>query len=142
MLVAAAVCPCPPLLVPEVAAGAAPELDTARAACLDAVGVLAASRPDLLVVVGPGAGRSYPSGGHGSFRGFGVALDVTLGEPRPAAQEPPCRTPSPWVRGCWTGPAGRAHRSRGSRWTRATPPASAHGPERGWPPAPTASRSW
>ncbi|MGW2112578.1 hypothetical protein [Streptomyces sp. NPDC001948] len=25
MLVAAAVCPCPPLLVPEVAAGAAPE---------------------------------------------------------------------------------------------------------------------
>ncbi len=57
MLVAAAVCPCPPLLVPEVAAGAAPELDPARAACLDAVGVLAASRPDLLVVVGPGTAR-------------------------------------------------------------------------------------
>lgn len=88
MLVAAAVCPCPPLLVPEVAAGAAPELDTARAACLDAVGVLAASRPDLLVVVGPGDGRAYPAGGHGSFRGFGVALDVTLGAPDPAAQEP------------------------------------------------------
>ena len=35
MLVAAAVCPCPPLLVPEVAAGAAPELDAARAAKLD-----------------------------------------------------------------------------------------------------------
>ncbi|OSC55333.1 hypothetical protein B5180_40185, partial [Streptomyces sp. BF-3] len=49
MLVAAAVCPCPPLLVPEVAAGAAPELDAARDACLDAVGVLAAARPDLLV---------------------------------------------------------------------------------------------
>ncbi|WP_432151674.1 class III extradiol dioxygenase subunit B-like domain-containing protein [Streptomyces sp. bgisy029] len=88
MLVAAAVCPCPPLLVPEVAAGAAPELDTARAACLDAVGVLAASRPDLLVVVGPGDGLAYPAGGHGSFRGFGVALDVTLGAPDPAAQEP------------------------------------------------------
>ncbi|MBW3361650.1 class III extradiol dioxygenase subunit B-like domain-containing protein [Streptomyces microflavus] len=99
MLVAAAVCPCPPLLVPEVAAGAAPELDTARAACLDAVGVLAASRPDLLVVVGPGTGRSYPSGGHGSFRGFGVALDVTLGEPGPAAQEPPL--PDSLAVGAW-----------------------------------------
>ncbi|MFI7239368.1 class III extradiol dioxygenase subunit B-like domain-containing protein [Streptomyces cyaneofuscatus] len=91
MLVAAAVCPCPPLLVPEVAAGAAPELDPARATCLDAVGVLAASRPDLLVVVGPADGRTaaaYPAGGHGSFRGFGVGLDVTLGEPDPAAQGP------------------------------------------------------
>ncbi|OCC12065.1 class III extradiol dioxygenase subunit B-like domain-containing protein [Streptomyces sp. PTY087I2] len=83
MLVAAAVCPCPPLLVPEVAAGAAPELDAARDACLDAVGVLAAARPDLLVVVGPGDDRSagpYPAGAHGTFRGVGVDLDVTLGD--------------------------------------------------------------
>ncbi|MGI5340447.1 class III extradiol dioxygenase subunit B-like domain-containing protein [Streptomyces sp. CA-181903] len=82
MLVAAAVCPCPPLLVPEVAAGAAPELDPLRAACLDAVAVLAAARPDRLVVVGTapedGAG-TYPAGARGSFRGFGVALDVRLG---------------------------------------------------------------
>ncbi|MGW2057095.1 class III extradiol dioxygenase subunit B-like domain-containing protein [Streptomyces sp. NPDC001840] len=82
MLVAAAVCPCPPLLVPEVAASAAPELDEARAACEDALGVLAAARPDLLVVVGP-AGREgqgpYPEGATGSFRGFGVAVDVVLG---------------------------------------------------------------
>ncbi|MHC5906030.1 hypothetical protein ACVNF4_19305 [Streptomyces sp. S6] len=55
MLVAAAVCPCPPLLVPEIAAGAAPELDAARAACTDALGVLAASRPDRLGVAGPAA---------------------------------------------------------------------------------------
>jgi hypothetical protein len=64
MLVAAAVCPCPPLLVPEVAAGAATELDTARAACTDALGVLSAARPDLLVVVGPADGpgpESYPA---------------------------------------------------------------------------------
>ncbi len=82
MLVAAAVCPCPPLLVPEVAAGAAPELDAARAACTDALGVLAASRPDRLLVVGP-AGQSgrgpHPEGTRGSFRGFGVELDVCLG---------------------------------------------------------------
>lgn len=82
MLVAAAVCPCPPLLVPEVAAGAAPELDAARAACTDALGVLAAARPGRLVVVGPmdGAGpETYPEGTAGSFRGFGVDLDVRLG---------------------------------------------------------------
>ncbi|MFK4797526.1 class III extradiol dioxygenase subunit B-like domain-containing protein [Streptomyces sp. MPA0124] len=82
MLVAAAVCPCPPLLVPEVAAGAAPELDAARAACTDALGVLAASRPDRLVVVGPAdtAGPEVcPQGAPGSFRGFGVELDVYLG---------------------------------------------------------------
>ncbi|GLF99691.1 class III extradiol dioxygenase subunit B-like domain-containing protein [Streptomyces yaizuensis] len=82
MLVAAAVCPCPPLLVPEVAAGAAPELDAARDACADAVGVLAASRPDLLVVVGPaptGADGTYHPGTPGSFRGFGADLTVRLG---------------------------------------------------------------
>ncbi|MFG3149987.1 class III extradiol dioxygenase subunit B-like domain-containing protein [Streptomyces sp. NPDC048243] len=82
MLVAAAVCPCPPLLVPEVAAGAAPELDAARAACTDALGLLAASRPDLLVVVGPAeqSGRGpHPEGTRGSFAGFGVDLAVRLG---------------------------------------------------------------
>ncbi|MEU3897081.1 class III extradiol dioxygenase subunit B-like domain-containing protein [Streptomyces sp. NPDC045251] len=82
MLVAAAVCPCPPLLVPEVAAGAAPELDAARAACADALGVLAAARPDRLVVVGPAddAGPEiYPQGTPGTFRGFGVDVNVRLG---------------------------------------------------------------
>lgn len=82
MLVAAAVCPCPPLLVPEVAAGAAPELDPVRSACDDALGVLAAARPDTLVVVGP-AGRSgrgrHPQGARGSFSGFGVDVAVRLG---------------------------------------------------------------
>ncbi|MDT0397992.1 MULTISPECIES: class III extradiol dioxygenase subunit B-like domain-containing protein [Streptomyces] len=95
MLVAAAVCPCPPLLVPEVAAGAAPELDTARAACTDALGVLAAARPDLLVVVGPGGGagpESYPEGTPGTFKGFGVDMDVRLGragDDGPAGRELP-----------------------------------------------------
>ncbi|MFE0703845.1 class III extradiol dioxygenase subunit B-like domain-containing protein [Streptomyces sp. NPDC058872] len=83
MLVAAAVCPCPPLLVPEVATGAAPELDAARAACVDAVGLLAAARPERLYVVGPvgaGAHGAYPGGTTGSFAGFGVDLSVRLGE--------------------------------------------------------------
>ncbi|MBW1600851.1 class III extradiol dioxygenase subunit B-like domain-containing protein [Streptomyces sp. JJ66] len=82
MLAAAAACPCPPLLVPEVARGAAHEMDDARAACAEALDVLAAARPDRLVVVGPAdpATRgTFPPGSHGSFRGFGVDLDVTLG---------------------------------------------------------------
>ncbi|MBV2357760.1 class III extradiol dioxygenase subunit B-like domain-containing protein [Streptomyces sp. J2-1] len=112
MLVAAAVCPCPPLLVPEVAAGAAPELDTARAACADAFGVLAAARPDLLVVVGPagenGSG-AHPQGTPGSFRGFGAEVDVTLGVPAPGTEShgtlPASLAVAGWLleRADWTG---------------------------------------
>jgi hypothetical protein len=70
------------LLVPDLAAGAAPELDAVRAACTDALGVLAAARPDRLLVVGPAdeSGRGpHPQGTPGSFHGFGVDLDVRLG---------------------------------------------------------------
>jgi hypothetical protein len=91
MLVAAAVCPCAPLLVPEVAADAAPELDTLRAACSDAVAVLAAARPDRLVVVGPAGPAEcgpYAQGTSGSFRGLGVDLDVRLGRGEAASGTP------------------------------------------------------
>jgi hypothetical protein len=106
MLIAAAVCPCPPLLVPEVAAGAAGELDALRAACLDAVGVLAAARPERLIVVGPAErdGRGpHPQGTPGSFDGFGVPLDVRLGgwgEAAPEASErmlPPSLAVAAWL---------------------------------------------
>ncbi|MFE6742589.1 class III extradiol dioxygenase subunit B-like domain-containing protein [Streptomyces tubercidicus] len=102
MLVAAALCPCPPLLVPEVAAGAAPELDALRAACLDAIGVLAAARPDRLVVLGPTdeAGRGgYPQGAIGSFRGFGVDVEVPLGaaETAPDRELPPSLSVGAWL---------------------------------------------
>ncbi|WP_156726359.1 class III extradiol dioxygenase subunit B-like domain-containing protein [Streptomyces apocyni] len=104
MLVAAAVCPCPPLLVPEVAAGAAPELDAARAACTDAVGVLAAARPDRLVVVGPAerSGRgAYPQGARGSFRGFGVPFDVRLGVAAPPRESPERELPPALAVAAW-----------------------------------------
>ncbi|MEU1302184.1 class III extradiol dioxygenase subunit B-like domain-containing protein [Streptomyces shenzhenensis] len=103
MLVAAAVCPCPPLLVPAVAAGAAAELDVARAACADALGVLAAARPERLVVVGPAGpdGRgAHPQGARGSFRGFGVDLDVRLGPGGDADAEralPPSLAVAAWL---------------------------------------------
>ncbi|MFG2946128.1 class III extradiol dioxygenase subunit B-like domain-containing protein [Streptomyces adustus] len=103
MLVAAAVCPAPPLLVPEVAAGAASELDAARVACVEALGLLAAARPDRLVVVGPaeqGARGPYPEGARGSFRGFGVDLGVTLGRDRGTPGErplPPSLAVAAWL---------------------------------------------
>ncbi|WP_206737036.1 class III extradiol dioxygenase subunit B-like domain-containing protein [Streptomyces sp. GZWMJZ-114] len=81
MLVAAALCPCPPLLVPRIAAGAAGELDALRAACADALSVLAASRPDRLLVVGPVAGAGavrHGEGARGGFHGFGVPVNVRL----------------------------------------------------------------
>ncbi|MFF4652488.1 hypothetical protein [Streptomyces sp. NPDC001380] len=88
MLVAAAVCPCPPLLVPEVAAGAAPELDALRDACDRALRAVAEARPDRLLVVGttdegdPGRRNSFPWGARGSFRRYGVDRTVRLGTGR------------------------------------------------------------
>lgn len=103
MLVAAAVCPCPPLLVPEVAAGAAPELDALREACADALKTLAAARPELLVVVGPAAhaGRGpHAEGAAATFRGFGVDLGVRLGRdlgPAPERTLPPSLAVGAWL---------------------------------------------
>jgi hypothetical protein len=55
MLIAAAVCPHPPLLIPEatgVPGVGDPELERLRAACHQAVSALLAGRPDLIAVVG------------------------------------------------------------------------------------------
>ncbi|WP_329580144.1 class III extradiol dioxygenase subunit B-like domain-containing protein [Kitasatospora sp. NBC_01250] len=79
MLVAAAVCPCPPLLVPEVAAGAAAELDSLRAACAEAVEELLAAGPELLVLVGEGPqAEVWTEGGAGSFQQYGVPIGARL----------------------------------------------------------------
>jgi hypothetical protein len=80
MLIAAAVCPHPPLLVPEVTGASDPaarELDRLRTACRDAVAVLIGAAPDLLVV-GGGAGQTteYPPGPGGSLRDFGVPFTM------------------------------------------------------------------
>ncbi|WP_415949298.1 class III extradiol dioxygenase subunit B-like domain-containing protein [Streptomyces sp. KLOTTS4A1] len=108
MLVAAAVCPCPPLLVPAVAAGAASELDGVRTACADAIAVLAAARPDKLIVVGPaeqGGRGPHPQGTVGGFDGFGVDLRVQLGEGEPRGALPGSLAVAAWLlqRERWAG---------------------------------------
>ena len=80
MLIAAAVCPHPPLLVPEVTGASDPavrELRRLRTACRDAVAVLLGAAPDLLVVAG-GAGQTaeYPAAAGGSLRDFAVPFTV------------------------------------------------------------------
>ncbi len=75
-LVAAAVCPHPPLLVPALAAGAAGELDPLRAACDAAVAALLAAQPDRLAVVGADTPPHASS-----FAPWGVPVSVGLTGP-------------------------------------------------------------
>jgi hypothetical protein len=78
-LVAAAICPSPPLIVPQLAAGAARELDDVRAACDAAVARVLAAEPDLLVVVGVGGTTGeLPPPYRGSFAPWGVPVQVSL----------------------------------------------------------------
>src|SRR3954451_16339990 len=78
-LVAAAVCPHPPLLVPELAGGAASELDDVRARCAAAVDVVWRDS-DVVYVVGP---ASEPVST--SLAPWGVDIRVDVPEPLPLA---------------------------------------------------------
>jgi len=92
VLIAAAVCPHPPLLVPEATgvpgAGHA-ELRRLRNACHQAVSALLAERPDLVAVVGadpkadPKADpeAAYPPRTPGSLHDFGIPFAVGEGQP-------------------------------------------------------------
>jgi len=76
-VLAAAVCPHPPLLVPAVAAGAWPELEDVRIACVDVVRRLIDLAPAVVVVVGdaPLSIDADETAG-GSFSEFGVDARV------------------------------------------------------------------
>ncbi|WP_433216636.1 class III extradiol dioxygenase subunit B-like domain-containing protein [Dactylosporangium sp. CS-047395] len=103
-LVAAAVCPHPPLLVPELAAGAASELDDLRAACRAAVAHLANASVDSLIVLGSDTTtvrRDAPFGGTLSPWG----IDLTVGDPGAA------QLPLSLLIGAWLIPAARNFQS-------------------------------
>lgn len=99
-LVAAAVCPHPPLLVPEVAGSAAPELDDLRTACDTAVRRLLAADPDRVILLGTGpvTGPIRPPA-TGSLQPWGVDLDVPLvpGQPDRGAVLPLSLTIGAWL---------------------------------------------
>jgi hypothetical protein len=104
VLVAAAVCPHPPLLVPEIAAGAAAEGEELRRACLTVVRRLYDASVEQLVVVGNGpiAGTARPDE-RGSFAGYGIPLEVGLA-PDPAGPGPdrrPATLPLSVTVGVW-----------------------------------------
>ena len=95
---AIAFCPSPPLLVPELAAGAAGELDPLRVACREAVRRLLAAHPDEVVVIGTGsAGGRFPPGTTGTVAGYGVPLTAAL----PGAPPRPGPLPLPLTLGAW-----------------------------------------
>ncbi len=78
-LLAAAVCPHPPLIVPELAGAAAPELAELREACAAAVAALYAAGADTVVLVGAGERTTelaLPR--RGSFAPWGLPLTVGL----------------------------------------------------------------
>jgi len=90
--------PASPVLIPEVAQGAAHELDDLRAACRTAIRA-ASNGAERIVLVGAGPSpRTYGPGARGSLAGFGVDLTVQLGtgEAGPV-QLPPSLTVGAWL---------------------------------------------
>lgn len=83
MISAVAFCPHPPLLVPQVAHGAAAELDELRAACRIAI-KRAASSASQLVVIGMGERSArYEPNARGSLAAYGVPIEIPLGSDEP-----------------------------------------------------------
>jgi hypothetical protein len=103
VILAAAVCPHPPLLVPDIAPGTADELAELRSACDAAVRTLLGARPECVVIIGAGNlfSDADESAG-GTLAGFGV--DVNVGGPLRTL--PLSLTIGAWLldRAGWTGP--------------------------------------
>jgi hypothetical protein len=95
VIAGAAFCPHPPMLVPDLAGGAAAELGGLRAACTTAISTVAA--PDRrLVLVGSGPRSAvHPAGARGSLAGYGVDVQAWIGMPNGDGQDPAAGPPLP-----------------------------------------------
>lgn len=80
MILAAAFCPNPPVLIPEVAQGAAGELADLRAACRTAITRIASPDRRLVILGGGLQWGDFGPSARGSFAGFGVPLEVGFGD--------------------------------------------------------------
>lgn len=103
-----AVLPQPPLLIPELAAGAADECAELREACLDAVRRLTGASEDWLVIGAAAGAPEVPEHASGSFRGFGVDLGVSLGR----VTAPETELPLPALMAGWLREQGGATSAR------------------------------
>ena len=83
MISAVAFCPHPPLLVPQVAHGAAAELDELRAACRTAIKRAASSAPQLVVIGAGERSARYEPNARGSLTAYGVPIEIPLGSDEP-----------------------------------------------------------
>jgi hypothetical protein len=97
VVVGAAFVPETPLLVPEVAQGAAGELDELREACRTAITKVAAAAEHIVVVGAGPAWRTYAAASRGTLAGFGVAVDIGLGSDGPG----PVELPASLTVGAW-----------------------------------------
>jgi hypothetical protein len=87
MIIAAAACPCPPLLARELT-GQQEVLPELRDACAQAVAWLAGTRPDLLVVVGPDEETAtWPANGRLDLAAYAPALATGRTGPSPGGAE-------------------------------------------------------
>lgn len=91
MLISVAVCPHPPLLAPELAQGAAGELEGLRSACDLAVRRMLTAEPEVVVVVGAAPQEAGYASLSGSLRRYGV----------PAPAHPAAELPLSLVIGGW-----------------------------------------
>ncbi|MDT4940222.1 MAG: hypothetical protein QOJ34_311 [Pseudonocardiales bacterium] len=89
MIRAVAFCPHPPLLVPEVAQGAAGELADLRAACRTAIRRAAAAADEILVLGSGTRWQQHPSTARGSLAPYGVPVEIPLGSDEPGPVELP-----------------------------------------------------
>jgi hypothetical protein len=101
-VVAVAVCPHPPLLIPEIAAGGSAELDDLRAACVAAADRLLAAGADTVLVVGGGGSgqdtRRYPTSSAGTLAAYGTPeVRVDFGGDEPGGEP----LPLPLLVGGW-----------------------------------------
>jgi hypothetical protein len=86
---AVAFCPCPPVLIPEIAQGAAAELDELRAACRTAITRVAQVAPHIVAVgAGPEWG-THEATARGSLAPYGVPREIPLGSDSPGPVELP-----------------------------------------------------
>lgn len=100
MISGAVFCPQAPLLVPEMANGAAPELDQVRAVCNRLITLLSPGRQVVLLGAGPSS-LSYSPSSRGTLAPFGGPEGITLGADDSGggqtADLPPSLTVGAWL---------------------------------------------